>query len=100
MTTKGELAGWVLPLPAETQAYDSQSQKTRDCYNLSPRDGIFQPTVSRLPAANHIFLRSWMVDIIQEDTALDHSPEETYSTSEMVLLRHTEKLSGQDRGSD
>ena len=40
------------------------------CYNLSPRDGIFHQTVSRLPATNLVFLRSWMVDICQEGRSL------------------------------
>ena len=61
----------TLPAPeAEKQAFDSQSQKARGCYNFSSRKGIFHQTVSRLPAANHIFLRSWMVDIHQEGLSL------------------------------
>ena len=55
---------------AEMQASNSQSQKARGCYSLSPRDGIFHQTVSRLPAANHVFLRSWMVDFHQVGRSL------------------------------
>ena len=55
-------ASWLCTGPSlpevERQACDSQSWKARDCYNLSPRDSIFYQTVSRLPSANHVFLRS------------------------------------------
>ena len=51
---------------AERQACDSQSWKARGYYKLGPREGIFHQTVSRLPATNHVFLRSWMVDIHQQ----------------------------------
>ena len=54
----------ITPPEAERQAGDSQSQKARG--NLSPRDGILYQIVSRLPVANQVFLRSWMVDICQE----------------------------------
>ena len=40
----------LLPLEAERQAGDSQSQKARD--KLGPRDGILYQTASRLPVAN------------------------------------------------
>ena len=66
---KESQAGFILSPPhveAERQAYDSQSQKARGCCNLNPRDGIFHQTVRRLLAANHIILRSQMVDIHQE----------------------------------
>ena len=69
MNTKGELGccGLAPPLrEAERQACHSQSCKARDHCNLTPRDGIFNQTVSRLPAANHVFLRSRMVNICQE----------------------------------
>ena len=52
------------------EACDSQSQKARGCCNISLRDGLFYQTVSRLLAANHIFLRSWMVDSRQEGCSL------------------------------
>ena len=51
---------------AERQACNSQSWKARGCYNLDPRDYIFQQTVSKLSVANHVFLGSWTVDICQE----------------------------------
>ena len=37
----------LLPLEAERQAGDSQSQKARG--NLGPRDGLLHQTVSRFP---------------------------------------------------
>ena len=39
-------------------------------FPVNPRDGIFHQTVSRFSAANHIFLSSWMVDILQEGHSL------------------------------
>ena len=51
---------WSLPLSEEErQVGDSQSQKARG--NLSPGEGIFHQTMSRLPVANQVFLGSWMV---------------------------------------
>ena len=48
------------PLPTwrQRQACDNQNQNARSCSSLGPRDGIFHQTVSRLPVANHVFLRS------------------------------------------
>ena len=57
-------------LEAERQASYIQGQKATGCCNLSHRDGTFHHTVSRLPAANQVFLRSWMVDICQEGHSL------------------------------
>ena len=57
-------------LEAERQASNSQNRKARDCCNLSPREGIFHQTVSRLPAAKHVFLRCWIVDICHESRSL------------------------------
>jgi len=48
----------ILPLEAERQACDNQSQKARD--NLGPTDGILHQTVSRVPVAKQVFLGSWM----------------------------------------
>ena len=63
--TRQPAADWPIPPPeAERQAGNSQSQKARG--NLSPRDGILYQIVSRLPVANQVFLRFWMVDICQE----------------------------------
>ena len=56
--TRGELAGCEPTHPppeAERQVSDSQSPERG---NLSPRDGILYQTVSRLPAANQVFLGS------------------------------------------
>ena len=58
------------PLPARRQRGRLETARARGYYSLSPRDGIFYQTVSRLPDANHIFLRSWMVDIRQEGRSL------------------------------
>ena len=57
--------------------------KAKGCYNLSPRDGIFHQTVSRLPAAKHIFLRSWMVDICQ----VGHSLRSALQRRHMAHMR-------------
>ena len=84
---------------AERQACDSQSWKARGCYNLGPREGIFHQTVSRLPAANHVFLRSWMVDICQEGCSLRSALQRRHGIPEMVLSQHTQetKQPGQGR---
>ena len=48
--------------------------------------------LSRLPATNHVFLGSWMVDICQEGRSLRLAPpEETHSTPEEVLLQCTQE---------
>ena len=46
----------ILPLEAERQACDNQSQKARD--NLGHTDGILHQTVSRVPVAKQVFLGS------------------------------------------
>ena len=78
------------PLPAwrqrGRQACDSQSRKARDRCNLSPRDGIFNQNVSRLPAANHVFLRSWMVDIHRECCSLRSALQRTYMAKPETVL--------------
>ena len=61
---------WTSPPCPEAERLDNQSRKARGCCNISLRDGLFYQTVSRLPAANHIFLRSWMVDSCQEGCSL------------------------------
>ena len=71
--------------------------KARDCCNLSPTDRIFHQTVSRLPAANHVFLGSWMVHIGQECHSLRSAPRgDTQHTWNCALMPG--KLSGQDQG--
>ena len=90
MNTKGELAGCVQaphPGDVETHVCDSQSRKARAAAISAPETGILHQTVSRNPVANHILLRSWMVDICQEPEM--GSPEETHGTPEMVLSRYT-----------
>ena len=74
---------------------DSQSWKARG--NLSPRDSILHETVSRLQAANHVFLGSWTVDICQEGRSLRSAPQRRH----VAHLRRRScgtprKLSGQD----
>ena len=76
MKPKGDLASCGLAparLEAERQVGDSQSWKARG--NLSPRDSILHETVSRLQAANHVFLGSWTVDICQEDCSQRSAPQ-------------------------
>ena len=67
-------ASWLCagPSPPGGREAGSRQQrwKTRGCYSLSLRDGIFHKTVSRLLAANDTFLRSWMVDIHQDSRSL------------------------------
>ena len=80
---------------------DSQSQKARGCCNLRPIDGIFHQTVNRIPAANHVFLRSRMVDIHQES----HSLRSALQRRHMAHLRgrshgSPRKLSSWDQGGD
>ena len=73
---------WSLPPPeAERQADDRQSWKARG--NLSPREGIFHQTVSRLPVANQVFLGSWMVDLHQEG----HSQRSVHQRRHTAHLR-------------
>ena len=75
---------WAIDPPeAERQAGDRQSQKQRD--KLGPRGGTPFQTVSRLPAANQVFLGSWTADIHQEGQPEISSPEETHGTPQMVL---------------
>ena len=87
----------LLPLEAERQAGDSQSQKARG--NLGPRDGILHQTVSRLPVANQVFLGSWTVDICQESCSLRSAPQRRH-TAHMRQCSHgaPQKLSGWDQG--
>ena len=47
--------------PPEAERQAGESRKARG--NLGPRDSILHQIVSRLPVANQVFLRSWMVDI-------------------------------------
>ena len=71
------------PLPAWRQKGRLETVRARGYYNLSPRDGIFYQTMSGLPDANHVFLRSWMVDIRQEG----HSLRSTLQKRHMAHLR-------------
>ena len=64
---------------AERQGCNSQSQKARGCFNPSPRDRIFQQTMSRFPVANHIFLGSWTVGICQECHSLRSAPQRRHT---------------------
>ena len=66
-----------------------------------PRDSIFHHTVRRLPTANQVFLRSWMVDICQEGRNQKSTPQRRH----MAHLRWCScctprKQSGWDRGGD
>ena len=100
MNIKGEQADCHLgpSLPRDREAGVQQPElKARDCCNLSPTDRIFHQTVSRLPAANHVFLGSWMVHIGQECHSLRSAPrgdtQHTWNCAHMPG-----KLSGQDQG--
>ena len=69
--------------------------------NLGPRDGILYQTVSRLPAANQIFLRSWTVHICQEGCSQRSAPQKRHIAH---LRQHTHctprKLSSWNWGGD
>ena len=56
---------------------DSKSWKARG--NLGPRDAILHETVSRLSAANQVFLGSWMVDIHQEGCSPRSAPQRRHT---------------------
>ena len=89
----------LLPLEAERQAGDSQSQKARG--NLDPRDGIFHQIVSRLEVAIQVFLGFWMVDIHQEGCSQRSAPQRRH----MAPLRRCScctprKPRGWDQGGD
>ena len=80
MNTRGGLAGCGPghpPPEAGRQAGDGQSQKQRD--KLGPRGGTPFQTVSRLPAANQVFLGSWMVDIRQEGRSQRSAPQRRHT---------------------
>ena len=67
----------LLPLEAERQAGNSQSQKARG--NLKPRNGILHQTVSRLLVTNEVFLGPWMVDIHQEGRSQRSAPQRRHT---------------------
>ena len=79
-------------LEAERQACNSQNRKARGCCNLSPRKGIFHQTVSRLLAANHVFLRCWMVDICQEGRSLRSALQREQMAHTHTVHTHTHKI--------
>ena len=85
----------LLPLEAERQAGDSQSQKARG--NLDPRDGILHQTVSRLPVNNQVFLGSWMVDIHQEGRSQRSTPQRRCTA---YLRQHSHSAPRKPRGWD
>ena len=62
---------------------------------LSPRDGIFHQTVSRLPVANWAFLASWTDDICQEGWSQWSAPQKRHTAH---LRWRTWKPSGWDGG--
>ena len=89
----------LLPLEAERQAGDSQSQKARG--NLDPRDGILHQTVSRLPVAKQVFLGSWMVDICQEGRSQRSAPQRRHRAHlRRCSCSAPRKPSGWDWGGD
>ena len=81
MNTKGQLAGCVQPAPpppptpeAERQALDSRSPRLGTGAISNPETRILHQTASRLPVANHVFLRSWTADTCQEGRSLRSAP--------------------------
>ena len=68
---------WPLPSPeADRQAGNSPRRKARG--DLGP-DGSLHQTVSRLPAANQVFLGSCAVDIYQEGRSLRSAPQRRHT---------------------
>ena len=66
-----------------------------------PRDSIFHHTVRRLPTANQVFLRSWMVEIHQEGHSLRSAIQRTHTASLRWCSCITPRTpSGWDRGGD
>ena len=102
MNTKGEIARCGpahLPLEAERQAGNSQSQKVRG--NLNPRYGILYQTVRRLPVANQVFLGSWMVDVHQEGHRQRSAPQRRHTAHlRWCPTAHPGNLSDWDQGID
>ena len=80
---------WPLPSPeADRQAGNSPRRKARG--DLGP-DGSLHQTVSRLPAANQVFLGSWTVDIHQGGCNQRSAPQRRHSTPETTLLLRTQE---------
>ena len=76
MNTRRELASCKPAHPlleAKRQVGDIHSQKARG--NLGTRNSILHQPASRLPVANQDFLRSWMVDILQEGHSQRSAPQ-------------------------
>ena len=88
------------PIPQpEAERQVGERQKARG--NLGPRDSILHQIVSKLPVANQVFLRSWMVDICQEG----HNQRSVPQRRDMAHLRQhscgsPRKPSGRDQGGD
>ena len=85
--------------PPEAERQAGESRKARG--NLGPRDSILHQIVSRLPVANQVFLRSWMVDICQEGRNQKSTPQRRH----MAHLRQCScgsprKPSGRNQGGD
>ena len=102
MNTRGEVASSGLTHPLlepGRQAGASLSWKARA--KLGPRDGILYQTESRLPAANQVFLGSWMVDTRQEGHSQRSAPHRRHM-AHMRRCSHCApgKPSNQDRGGD
>ena len=70
-------ASWLQTGPPYSPARGRGSQKARG--NLGPRNGILHQTVSRLPAANQVFLGSCAVDIYQEGRSLRSAPQRRHT---------------------
>ena len=66
-----------------------------------PRDSIFHHTVRRLPTANQVFLRSWMVEIHQEGHSLRSGLQRRHTAHLRWCSYGTPgKPRGWDRGGD
>ena len=67
-------AGWPIP-PARGRETSGQQPESEGEGQSWPQRRILHQTVSRLPVANQDFLRSWMVDILQEGHSQRSAPQ-------------------------
>ena len=90
---KGELVGCIqAPTPHRRQRGRHATAWTRRqgaAAISAPETGILHQTVSRLPAANHVFLGPWRLTSARRVTAWDQLPRgDTQHTSDNALMAH------------
>ena len=83
------------PLPGREAEVQQPESEGKGLLQSQPQRRHLPATVSSLPAADQVFLRSRMVDIHRGSQPEISGPEETYGTPETVLswrTRETEQL--------